>query len=88
MTVCSCKADGWAVEYVITDTGAGMTEKTKEKVFQSFFSNKGSDGTGIGLMMARKIVEQHGGEIEFHSELGKGSTFLIRLPASTLVDIE
>ncbi len=78
----SGKADGWAVEYVVSDTGAGMTEKTKEKVFQSFFSTKGSDGTGIGLMMARKIVEQHGGKIEFHSELGHGSTFIIRLPPS------
>jgi signal transduction histidine kinase len=76
----SCKIDGWAVEYRISDTGAGMTEKVRDKIFQSFFSTKGTEGTGIGLMMAQKIIEQHHGVIAIESELGKGSAFIIRLP--------
>lgn len=76
----SRKIDGWAVEYRISDTGAGMTEKVRDKVFQSFFSTKGAEGTGIGLMMTQKIIKQHRGSIEVISELGKGATFIIRLP--------
>jgi signal transduction histidine kinase len=82
VTIESRKTGGWAVEYRISDTGAGMTEKVRDKIFQSFFSTKGSDGTGIGLMMTQKIVRQHKGVIEVESELGKGSTFIVRLPGS------
>ena len=78
----SRKADGWAVEYRISDTGCGMTDNVRDKIFQSFFSTKGSEGTGIGLMMTQKIVKQHNGVIEVESELGKGSTFIVRLPES------
>jgi signal transduction histidine kinase len=76
----SRKTKGWAVEYKISDTGAGMTEKVRDKIFQSFFSTKGAEGTGIGLMMAQKIIKQHRGTIEVKSEVGKGSAFIIRLP--------
>lgn len=76
----SRKTENWAVEYRISDTGAGMTEKVRDKIFQSFFSTKGAEGTGIGLMMAQKIIKQHHGSIEVKSELGKGATFIIRLP--------
>jgi signal transduction histidine kinase len=77
----SRKIDGWAVEYRISDTGAGMTEKVRDKIFQSFFSTKGAEGTGIGLMMTQKIIKQHHGSIEVISQLGKGATFIIRLPS-------
>jgi len=76
----SRKIDGWAVEYRISDNGAGMTEKVRDKIFQSFFTTKGTEGTGIGLMMAQKVIKQHRGSIEVNSELGKGSTFIIRIP--------
>jgi signal transduction histidine kinase len=76
----SRKVEGWGVEYRITDNGAGMTEKVRKKIFQSFFSTKGTEGTGIGLMMAQKIIRQHSGIIEVQSELGKGTTFIIRIP--------
>ena len=45
-----------------------------------FFSTKGSKGTGLGLPVSRKIVEEHGGRLEVESELGKGTTFAISLP--------
>ena len=76
----SRKVDGWGVEYRIWDNGAGMTEKVREKIFQSFFTTKGTEGTGIGLMMAQKIIRQHGGSIDVSSQLGKGTTFILHLP--------
>jgi signal transduction histidine kinase len=57
-----------------------MDEETKEKLFQSFFSTKGSKGTGLGLMITKKIIEEHGGTISVESEKEKGSTFVVRLP--------
>jgi signal transduction histidine kinase len=57
-----------------------MDEQTMDKIFQNFFSTKGTRGTGIGLMMSQKIVELHGGVIEVESEKGVGSTFTIRIP--------
>jgi signal transduction histidine kinase len=68
------------VQYQVTDTGAGMDEGVQNKIFQSFFSTKGIHGTGIGLMMSKKIVDQHGGVIEVKSHKGAGSTIIIKLP--------
>jgi len=65
----------------VSDDGAGMSEETKSKIFASFFSTKGSRGTGLGLLVTSKIVLEHGGEITFESEPGAGSTFTIRLPS-------
>jgi signal transduction histidine kinase len=76
----SLKSQGWAAEYQVIDNGCGMDEETKEKLFQSFFSTKGSRGTGLGLMITKKIVEEHGGTISVESEKEKGSKFVIRLP--------
>ncbi len=72
--------DHWAVEYQVADTGCGMDHTVRSKLFQSFFSTKGTRGTGIGLMMAKKIVDQHGGVIDVQSQPGKGTTIRIRLP--------
>jgi signal transduction histidine kinase len=74
------KPRGWAVEYQVTDNGCGMDEETKKKVFQIFFSTKGSRGTGLGLMIAKKIVDEHGGVIDLSSEKGSGTVFMVRLP--------
>jgi signal transduction histidine kinase len=76
----SFKPKGWAVEYQVVDNGCGMDEETKDKVFQSFFSTKGSRGTGLGLMITKKIVDEHGGVIEVESEKSSGSKFSIKLP--------
>ena len=70
----------WGVEYQVEDTGCGMNPEVKNKIFQSFFSTKGTDGTGIGLMITKKIIDEHNGEIEAESKKGTGSTFVIRIP--------
>jgi signal transduction histidine kinase len=74
------KRRGWGVEYQVQDTGCGMTADVKKKIFQSFFSTKGTDGTGIGLMITKKIIDEHKGEITAESKVGVGSTFVIRIP--------
>ena len=74
------KPRGWAVEYQVTDNGCGMDDETKSKVFHIFFSTKGSRGTGLGLMIAKKIVDEHKGVIDLSSEKGSGTVFMVRLP--------
>ena len=76
----SSRPKGWALEYQVVDNGCGMDEKTEAKVFQSFFSTKGSRGTGLGLMITKKIVDEHGGIIKVESKKARGSEFSIRLP--------
>jgi signal transduction histidine kinase len=71
---------GWGVEYQVEDSGCGMNAEVKKKIFQSFFSTKGTDGTGIGLMITKKIIDEHKGEITAESKVGAGSTFVIRIP--------
>jgi signal transduction histidine kinase len=80
VTVRTSKRDGWGVEYQVIDNCGGMPEETKKQVFKNFFSTKGSSGTGIGLMLTKKIVDEHNGFIGFESEEGAGSRFIIRLP--------
>ena len=75
----SGKRDNFAVEYLVSDNGCGMDEETRGKIFQSFFSTKGTRGTGLGLMITKKIIDEHEGVIEVESKLGKGTTFIIRL---------
>jgi signal transduction histidine kinase len=76
----SLKRKNYAVEYEISDNGCGMDEETRAKIFQQFFSTKGSRGTGLGLMITHKIVAEHGGVIECSSEKEKGTKVVIRLP--------
>ncbi len=64
----------------ISDQGCGMDETTINSIFEPFFSKKGSDGTGLGLSVTRKIVEEHNGRIEVDSVINKGTTFSIFLP--------
>jgi signal transduction histidine kinase len=64
----------------VQDNGAGMPESVRQRLFQRFFSTKGAKGTGLGLMVVQKIVEEHGGALEIESEPGAGSVFAMRLP--------
>ncbi|MBI9092881.1 MAG: PAS domain S-box protein [Desulfobacterium sp.] len=66
----------------IADTGMGIAEKDRQRVFEHFFTTKGvGRGTGQGLSMAyQTIVEKHKGKIEFITELGKGTTFIVKVP--------
>ena len=88
ITLRSLQSEGWAVEYQVIDDGCGMDEDTKVKIFQSFFSTKGSKGTGLGLMITKKIIDEHGGVIEMESKKGKGTKFIIRLPERDQPDAE
>ena len=81
VTVRTKKPEKWAVEYQVIDTGGGMTKDVQDKIFQSFFSTKGTRGTGIGLMMTKRIVDQHQGIIEVTSEKAVGSIIRIKLPS-------
>lgn len=70
------------IEYHVIDNCGGMDEDVQAKIFNAFFTTKGSRGTGIGLMLTRKIVEAHGGKIEVFSKRDQGSKFVISLPKS------
>lgn len=64
----------------IQDNGSGIPEAAQAKLFQLFFTTKGRAGTGIGLAVTKKIIEEHGGTISFQTKEGEGTTFTIRLP--------
>jgi signal transduction histidine kinase len=65
--------------FEITDNGTGMDERTQRNIFEEFFSTKGSAGTGLGLAVAEKVVNKHGGRIEVTSTPGKGTKFKVIL---------
>lgn len=72
------KADHQALLDVI-DTGAGMDEQTRQRIFDAYYSTK-RGGTGLGLAISQRIVHEHGGQITATSEPGKGSDFTVSLP--------
>jgi len=76
---CHQQDDG-ATVVEVTDNGVGIPEDVAAKVFEGFFSAKGTEGTGIGLLVVQKVVEAHGGTITFDSEEGRGTTFRVVLP--------
>ena len=72
------------LEFEVEDTGCGMDCEIKRKVFTSFFTTKGTKGTGLGLLETKKVVQEHGGSVEIESEPGVGSTFRMILPRARL----
>jgi signal transduction histidine kinase len=72
---------GEYVEITIQDTGEGMSEEIKKSIFRPFSSHS-HGGTGLGLVIVQKIVQEHNGEITFNSSPGLGTTFQIRLPVT------
>lgn len=76
------------IEIFIQDTGRGMSADFQQRLFQEFsreedVSEKAPEGTGLGLVIVKRMIEKLGGEIDFHSAQGEGSTFYIRLPLRT-----
>ena len=67
----------------VSDNGVGMTDELREKLFKKFYSTKGSKGTGLGLVITQKVVQEHGGSIGVESEPGKGTSFYIKIPFKT-----
>ena len=71
------------VEVRISDTGAGIKKENLGKIFDPFFTTKDvGKGTGLGLNISYKVIEKHHGEISAESEVGKGTTFVVKLPLS------
>jgi len=73
------------VEISVSDTGVGITSEDQAKIFEEFRQVGTADtgkheGTGLGLTLAKKFVELHGGKIWVESEVGKGSSFTFTLP--------
>ncbi len=68
------------IVFDVFDDGIGMDADTRGKLFTPFFSSKGNQGTGLGLFISNKIIEQHGGNIHVNSTPGQGSLFRIRIP--------
>lgn len=66
----------------VNDNGTGIEEDQLDKIFQVFTSTKGQGGTGLGLAVVKKIIDEHNGKISVQSKPGEGTTFTIRIPAA------
>jgi signal transduction histidine kinase len=75
----SLSEDGESVEIVVSDTGHGLTDEIRERLFLPFTSTK-QRGTGLGLSIAAKIVQEHGGSLHAEANSPKGARFLLQLP--------
>jgi two-component system nitrogen regulation sensor histidine kinase NtrY len=86
LTVSTCLLEsGSMVELIIADTGHGLTDEMRERLFMPYFSTK-ERGTGLGLTIAAKIVQEHEGTIRAEANTPKGARFLIELPVALLPD--
>jgi len=79
LTLRTRRAEQGFVEVAVEDTGCGMSEETRARVFDLFFTTKDS-GTGLGMAIARTVVEQHGGRMDIRSQLGRGTQARVLLP--------
>ena len=81
------------MEFICRDTGIGMTEAFQKRLFEPFAQEHAGSrtkfsGTGLGMSITKKLIEKMGGTITFESELGKGTTFVFRIPFQTDPDVE
>ena len=74
------QAEDRRICFEIADNGMGMSDEVQAKLFTSFFSTKGHRGTGLGLMVTRKLIEEHGGQISVQSEPSVGTCFRVTMP--------
>jgi PAS domain S-box-containing protein len=75
-----CQRKGERIKLRFADTGTGMREEVRERIFEPFYTTKGVHGTGLGLAVSYGIIERHQGMISVESQLRKGTTFNIDLP--------
>jgi two-component system NtrC family sensor kinase len=72
----------------VRDTGKGIPETIRDKVFEPFFTTKPiGQGTGLGLAISYGIIQAHRGSIEFSSEVGKGTEFILKIPTSLEAEV-
>ncbi len=82
LTIATRHTPGREIRVTVSDTGVGMPETIRQRIFEPFYSTKGEAGSGLGLSMAYSIVRRHGGEIHVDSEPGAGTTFALTFPIS------
>jgi signal transduction histidine kinase len=80
ITIQTCR-EGEEVCLTLIDTGTGMSEETRRRCLEPFFTTKGDRGTGLGLSAVYGIIQRHGGTMDIESEIGRGTKFSMRLPA-------
>ena len=78
--ISTSKGDDGSAVIAVKDNGIGMDEETRTRLFTPMFSSKGGRGTGLGLLVTKKLVEEHKGTIDIDTSLGYGSVFTMRLP--------
>jgi two-component system NtrC family sensor kinase len=81
LRVRSVRAADGGVEVTVADSGSGIPPEQLERIFDPFFSTK-SGGTGLGLAFSLQVVKEHGGAIQCQSEVGRGTTFAVRIPSA------
>jgi PAS domain S-box-containing protein len=86
LTIC-CNRNGNRMRLRFADTGTGMKEDVRERVFEPFYTTKGVHGTGLGLAVSYGIIERHQGLISVESKLGRGTTFYIDLPYAEATEV-
>ncbi|MBM3821300.1 MAG: hypothetical protein FJ404_00155 [Verrucomicrobia bacterium] len=86
VSVSSSYTEGFAVEVRIADDGPGIDPGFREKIFEPYFTTK-EKGTGLGLAIVKHNVELYGGKVSVESELGKGTAFILSLPAGTMMKL-
>jgi signal transduction histidine kinase len=74
------RAHGSQVKFEVSDDGIGMDQQTQEQLFSLFFSSKGQKGTGLGLFIAQRVIQQHQGTVSVLSSLGNGTTVSVLIP--------
>ncbi len=87
------KAEGENIIYEVIDTGIGVPKEQQKNLFQKFYRADNArhvrpDGTGLGIYLAKRIVDDHGGEIILHSVEGKGSTFGFKIPKNKKLKVK
>ncbi|MFA5976469.1 MAG: ATP-binding protein [Elusimicrobiota bacterium] len=78
------RQDGEWVIVTVSDSGPGIEPEDMNRLFNAYFSTKGTTGTGMGLFLAQEVIKAHGGTIHVESEVGQGTVFVVRLPVHTL----
>jgi two-component system cell cycle sensor histidine kinase/response regulator CckA len=85
--VVSTRVEGDVICLSVADNGSGMTDAVRQRAFEPFFTTKREHGTGLGLAIAVEIVRRHHGEITCSTSAGEGSTFEMRIPIDTGLDL-
>jgi two-component system NtrC family sensor kinase len=71
------------IEAKVSDTGRGIAKEELSRIFEPFYTTKGKHGTGLGLAVTWRIIDNHNGTINVESEPGRGTSFTIHLPVQT-----